>query len=196
MDALVHLPASATLSYLVLALLVGVESTGVPLPGETALITAGYFAHRGDLQIEIVIVVAATAAIVGDNLGYLIGRKGGRRLLEARGPLLNRRLEIIRRGEPFFARYGPRAVFLGRWVAFLRIAVAWLAGISHMRWRTFLLWNALGGLAWATSVALAAYFLGTAVESVVSTVGLVGVALVAAALLAVVAVGRLRARRR
>src|SRR5947207_1679021 len=108
--ALIHIPSR--LGYLVLAGLVGSESTGIPVPGETALITAAILAHHGRLQIELVIPIAAAAAIVGDNIGYLIGRTGGRALLLRHGPLEERRKEFLERGEPFFARHGPKAVFL------------------------------------------------------------------------------------
>jgi membrane protein DedA with SNARE-associated domain len=169
------------LGYPVLALLVGLESTGVPVPGETALIAAGILAHDGEMEIVAVIAIAAAAAIVGDNLGYLIGRHGGRRLLEAKGPLEHRRLSIIAKGEPFFEQHGPKAVFLGRWVAGLRIAAAWLAGITHMRWRTFFFWNLLGGVAWATSVGLVAYLLGPVAVKIVEDFGIAAIAVAAAA---------------
>jgi membrane-associated protein len=158
---------------------VGVESAGVPVPGETALITAGVLAHSGELSIELVIPLAAAAAIVGDNIGYAIGRTGGRRLLERPGFMERHRRAVIRHGEPFFDRHGPKAVFLGRWTAGLRIAAAWLAGSSRMPWRVFLFWNALGGIAWALSVGLAAYFLGHTAERVFKTVGIAGVAVAA-----------------
>ena len=122
------------------------------------------------------IAVAATAAIVGDNVGYEIGRKGGRALLQRPGPLLEHRRRVLERGEPFFARHGPKAVFLGRWIALLRIAAAVLAGINHMRWRSFAFWNALGGIAWATSVGVAAYLLGPLAETIVKDLGIAGVA--------------------
>jgi undecaprenyl-diphosphatase len=166
------------LGLVALALLVGAESTGLPVPGETALIAAGVLAKGGSLNIVAVIAVAAAAAIVGDNLGYLIGRIGGRRLLEAPGPLEKHRLEIINRGEPFFEKHGPKAVFLGRWVTGLRIAAAWLAGITHMRWTVFFFWNALGGIAWATSVGLAAYLLGDAVKKILAVGGFAAVAVI------------------
>jgi membrane protein DedA with SNARE-associated domain len=172
------------LGYLALALLVGLESTGVPVPGETALIAAGVLAHDGEMEIGAVIAIAAAAAVLGDNAGYLIGRHGGRRLLEAKGPLEHHRLSIIAKGEPFFEAHGPKAVFLGRWVAGLRIAAAWLAGITHMRWRTFFFWNLLGGVAWAVSVGLAAYLLGPVAKRIVEDFGIGAIALVAVAALA------------
>ncbi len=178
MASLIGIPAN--LGYLALALLVGLESSGLPLPGETALIASGVVASRGKLSIELVIVIAAGAAIVGDNVGYWIGRKGGRRLLTAKGPLLDYRQKVIEYGEPFFERHGAKSVFLGRWFAGLRIAAAWLAGINHMRWTTFLFWNALGGIAWALSVGLLAYLLGPTAERLFKTFGIAGAGLVVA----------------
>ncbi len=169
---------SPHLGYLILLALVGAESTGVPVPGETALITAGVLATHGQFRIEEVIAIAAVGAILGDNLGYLIGRTGGRRLLERPGFLEHHRRQVLAKGEPFFARHGPKAVFLGRWVAGLRIAAAWLAGISRMPWPTFLFWNALGGIAWATSVGLLAYYLGPTAEHIFKYIGAVGVGVV------------------
>jgi membrane-associated protein len=166
---------STHLGYLILFALVGVESAGVPVPGETALVAAGVLAHRGEFNIELVIFLAAVGAIVGDNLGYLIGRTGGRRLLERPGFLEKHRHAILAKGEPFFVKHGPKAVFLGRWTAGLRIAAAWLAGVNRMHWPVFLFWNALGGIAWATSVGLLAYFLGPTAERVFKDVGVIGV---------------------
>jgi undecaprenyl-diphosphatase len=163
--------------YVGVAVLVGSESAGLPVPGETSLIAAAVLASQGHLSLPLVILVGAAAAIAGDNLGYFFGRSGGRRLLQRSA----RRRRLLAQGEAFFGRHGPKAVFLGRWVPWLRITAAWLAGASRMRWPRFLLWNALGGAAWATSVALAAYVLGKAASAVLGGVGL--------ALLVLVAVG-------
>lgn len=190
MLALIELPAH--LGYLILFGLIGAESSGLPVPGESALIAAGLLAHDGRLDIVLVIVIAAAAAIVGDNLGYLIGRTGGRRLLERPGLMEAHRHRILEKGEPFFARHGPKAVFLGRWVAGLRIAAAWLAGISRMPWPIFLFWNALGAIAWATSVGLLAYYLGATAERVFKVVGVSGVALALLAAIGLLAWRRLR----
>lgn len=168
---------SAHLGYLVLFGLIAAESSGLPVPGESALIATGLLAGHGELSIELVVLIAAVAAISGDNIGYAIGRTGGRRLLERPGLGETYRRRLIEHGEPFFARHGPKAVFLGRWVAGLRIAAAWLAGINRMAWPTFLFWNALGGVAWATSIGLAAYYLGPAVERFFSYAGITAVAL-------------------
>jgi membrane-associated protein len=164
--------------YLVLFLLVMAESGGVPVPGETALITAGILASQGNLQIELVIVLAAAAAIVGDNLGYQIGRKGGRWLLERPGRFHRQRLQVLASGEPFFERHGPKAVFFGRFLLGLRVWASWLAGATHMRWRSFVFWNACGGICWATAIGLLAYFLGHAAGNAIQTFGLFGLAAV------------------
>jgi membrane protein DedA with SNARE-associated domain len=178
----------------VLGLLVGIEALGIPIPGETAVIFAGLAANAGRLSIVAVIVVAAAGAIVGDNIGFLIGRRGGRALLERPGRFAAERRRVLEIGDPFFERHGPKAVFLGRWIAGLRVWASWLAGASDMRWRTFLVWNALGGTAWATSVALAAYYGGKSVERVFSKIGLYGG--IAAVVLIVVALAYLWRRRR
>ena len=180
--------------YAVVFGLIAIETMGIPVPGETALITASIVASRGRLDIEVVIAVAAVAAILGDNIGFAIGRKLGRRMLTAPGPFLHHRRRVIAVGEPFFDRHGPKAVFLGRWVAGLRIASAWLAGMNKMSWPTFVFWNALGGIAWATSIGLLAYFAGHTAEKLIHIAGLAGAAVVI--LVGVVLWFVLRARRR
>lgn len=179
MLALISLPAH--LGYLILFALVGAESGGVPVPGESALIAAGVLAHHGQFRIELVIGIAAAAAIVGDNVGYLLGRTRGRRLLERPGFMQGHRRSILTKGDPFFAKHGPKAVFLGRWVLGLRVAAAWLAGINRMRWPVFLFWNALGGIAWATTVGLLAFYLGPTAEAIFKYVGAIGIAAAALA---------------
>ncbi|HMH48526.1 MAG TPA: DedA family protein [Solirubrobacteraceae bacterium] len=169
--------------YPLLFLLVMGESSGVPIPGETALITAAVLASRGKLSIELVIVLAAAGAIVGDNIGYLIGRKGGRWLLERPGRFHRQRLEVLRTGEPFFERHGSKAVYFGRFLLGLRVWASWLAGATRMHWRSFVLWNALGGISWAVAIGLIAYFLGNSAGNAIETFGIYGLvaALVAVA---------------
>ncbi len=192
MLALIKLPAH--LGYPILFALVGAESLGVPVPGETALVAAGVLANHGRLHILPVIVIAAIAAIAGDNVGYLIGRTGGRRLLERPGFLEGHRRQILEKGGPFFAKHGPKAVFLGRWVSGLRIAAAWLAGINRMPWHVFLFWNALGGIAWATSIGLLAYYLGPTAERILKKAGLAGVGIALLALVGYVVWRRFRSK--
>jgi membrane protein DedA with SNARE-associated domain len=132
------------------------------------------------------VAIAAAAAIIGDNVGFAIGRHGGRRLFLRPGPFHDHRLRIIEHGEPFFEKHGPKAVFLGRWVAGLRIASAWLAGMNKMSWPTFLFWNALGGIVWAAGVGFAVYALGDVAEHVISVAGPVAAGLTVAAIIAFV----------
>jgi membrane protein DedA with SNARE-associated domain len=172
------LPASR-LAYAVLALLVGGESAGVPLPGETALITASILASQGKLSLPLVIAVAAAAAIVGDNIGYELGRLGARRVLSRPGRFEERRQEFLRRGEAFFERHGSKTVFLGRWLPFLRVTAAWLAGANRMPWPRFFAWNAAGGISWAISVGVFAYLAGEVAVRILHDAGYVVLGLVA-----------------
>ncbi|HEY7836054.1 MAG TPA: DedA family protein [Solirubrobacteraceae bacterium] len=184
-----------TAGYPLLFLIVMSESSGLPVPGETGLITAGILSSSGKLDIVLVIVLAATAAIVGDNIGYLIGRKGGRWALERPGAFERQRREVLLVGEPFFEKHGPKAVFFGRFILGLRVWASWLAGATRMHWRSFVVWNALGGICWATAIGLIAYFLGRSADNAIKAFGLYG--LVAAVLAAIsFFVLRRRARRR
>jgi membrane-associated protein len=182
--AIINVPPNV--GYPVVFALIAIETMGIPVPGETALIAAALLAHDGQLDIVPLVVIASLAAIIGDNIGFAIGRKGGRRLFVAPGPLYEHRLKLIEHGEPFFAKHGPKAVFLGRWVSGLRIASAWLAGINQMRWPTFLFWNALGGIAWATSIGVGVYLLGKVAEDVIKTAGPVAAVLGVVAIVAFV----------
>jgi membrane protein DedA with SNARE-associated domain len=159
---------------LALFLLVMLESSGVPLPGETALITAGIFASRGDLVIEEVILVAAAGAIVGDNIGYWLGREGGNRLLDRVGPLSRWSAPGREWAQRFFDKHGAKTIFIARFIAVLRVTAAWLAGISRMHWWTFFVWNAAGGVCWALLVGLIAYFFGHAAADAIGRYGLIG----------------------
>ena len=146
--------------------------------------------------LAVVIPVAAAAAIAGDNAGFALGRRGGRWLLSRDGRWANARRRYLERGERFFERHGPKAVFLARWVPGLRVVGAWLAGAHRMRWRSFLLWNALGGLAWAVTIGTAAYLLGHAASSLFSAIGIGSIALLIAAGAAFAWHSRRRRRRR
>jgi membrane protein DedA with SNARE-associated domain len=157
---------------------VAVESAGIPVPGETTLIAAAILAtpQHHHYSLVAVIAVAAAGAIVGDNVGYWLGRKGGRPLLERWGPVRRYADKALPPAEIFFQKHGAKAVFFGRFIAFLRVTAAWLAGISHMPWWRFLLWNAAGGILWATGVSLLAYQFGKAAADAVGRYGLYGVA--------------------
>jgi membrane protein DedA with SNARE-associated domain len=155
-----------------LFLIVMLESGGVPLPGETALVAAAIFASQGKLNIVEVIGVAAAAAIIGDNLGYWVGRTGGRKLLERFGPLRRWSARTLPWSERFFQRHGGKTIFLARFFSVLRVTAAWIAGISRMHWWTFFLWNAAGGICWAVLVGLVAYYVGHAAADAINHYGL------------------------
>jgi membrane protein DedA with SNARE-associated domain len=166
-----------------LFLVVMLESFGLPLPGETALILFGVLASKGDYDIAAVIAVAAVAAIVGDNLGYwVIGRWGGRRLFERSRYLKRYADAVLPRAERVMGRHGGKTVFFGRFVAVLRFTAAWVAGLGRMHWWKFLLWNALGGIAWATLVGLVAYYGGKAAADAIQRYGIFAAAGVVALL--------------
>ena len=158
--------------------LIAAESAGVPLPGETTLIAAAILAARGHYSIVWVIVVAAAAAIIGDNIGYWIGRTGGRALLERWGLIKRYAERVLPPGERFFKKHGGKTVFIGRFVAVLRVTAAWLAGITHMPWWRFFLWNAAGGIVWATGVSLLAFYFGKAAADAVATYGVYALVLI------------------
>jgi len=175
--------------------LVMFESFGLPLPGETALVACGILASQGDVSIATVIVVAALAAILGDNLGYWTARKGGRRLLGRYRFTRSYAERYLPRGERFFAAHGGKTVFFGRFVAVLRVTAAWIAGLSHMDWWRFLAWNAAGGIVWAAGVGLVAYFLGEEVAHAIARYGLYGaVAVIGVAAIVYVTVHRVKKR--
>ena len=216
-----------------LFLLVLLESAGLPLPGETALIAAAILASQGHYSIVEVIVVAAVAAIIGDNGGYYVGRRWGRKMLaqwqwlarlHARaerlalagggGALLAAPLAmsfrvglwangLVERGaaklippsERFFARHGPKTVFIGRFVAILRFTAAWMAGVAGMSWWKFFFWNASGGICWAAAVGLVAYYLGQAAADAINHYGLIGAGVVVGGgLLVLLVIHRLKHR--
>ncbi len=186
-------PAAA---YAVLFALVAGESAGLLLPGETALIAAGVLAGNGHLKIAVVIGVAALGAVLGDNAGYAGGRYGGRRLLESpRVPFARHRATWLDRGDAFFARHGGKAVFLGRFVVGVRVVVAWVAGINGLSWRSFVVWNLLGGVFWAATVGLLAYSFGTVIERDLKLAGLVALCVAAVAIPAALLWRRRRAHR-
>ncbi len=185
---------SSGLGYLLPAI-IGLESMGVPSPGETALVLAAVLASQGKLQIEFVILIGIVSAIVGDNIGYLLGRRLGREVLEAPGPFYRRRLMVIRSGDRFFKRHGPKAVFLARWIALVRFAAAWLAGINRMPFKTFFFWNALGGITWGITYGLVGYFGGHAAAHVLAQAGVVGAVVLGALVIGAYVYVKIRERR-
>ena len=178
----------ATYGYLAVFVFVGVESIGVPVPGETMLVTAAIYAGTtGRLSIFWVIVASAAGAIVGDNIGYAIGRTGGYRLVKRYGRYIRLEENRLRLGQYLFDKHGSKVVFFGRFVSVLRIFAAFLAGVNRMHWRTFLIFNAAGGIIWSTLYGIAAFLLGKQLVQLSGRVDL-GLAIVGVAVIIAVIV--------
>jgi membrane-associated protein len=177
--------------YWTLAVALLLENAGIPVPGETTLLVASALADsRHTLQLPLVILVGTLAAVVGDNLGYLLGRRGGRPLLVRYSRLFRLRPAALARGERLFQRYGPVTVFLARFIFGLRILAGPLAGVLRMPWPRFLAFNVLGALAWVTVVALLGYFFGRQLAVLVHTLRTTSVLLLVIGLGVVTIVGR------
>lgn len=175
--------------------IVCLESAGLWLPGETALIAAGVYASKGHLSITGVVAVAAAAAILGDNIGYWFGREGGRRLLYRYAPLKRFADRVLPPAERFFERHGGKAVFLARFFGGVRVTGAWMAGITRMTWWRFLFWNAAGGIVWAVAIGLLAFYAGKAAADALARYGVyaaIGVVVVLAVGVVVVHILRRR----
>ncbi len=174
--------------YWAVLVFVFIESMGVPVPGETMLIAASVYAGATHhLTIWWVIVAAAAGAILGDNTGYVIGREGGYRLLRRYGRYIGVDERKLKVGQYLFRQHGGKVVFFGRFVSILRTWAAFLAGVNRMPWPRFLVFNAAGGILWATAYGTGAYFLGRSIEHVTGPVG-IGLGVVAVILIAAVVI--------
>lgn len=179
-------PAIARYGYAGLAIGVFLESAGIPVPGETALLAAAFVAAHGTLSLPLVVVVAATAGVLGDNVGFALGRRLGRQWAERHASRLWLTPERFARIDSFFMRYGAAAVALARFVVGVRVVAAFAAGTSRMKWKVFLLFNVLGAVSWATLVSVAGYAAGrgyAGLSSALSHSGLILAVVVPAALL-------------
>ena len=177
--------------YAAVALFIMIESSGIPFPGETMLLLASFYAAVShQLQIPLVIACAAFGAIIGDNIGYAIGRSGGRAFVVRYGKYVFIKPEHLALAEAYFAKHGNKTVFFGRFIALLRAWAAFLAGVNHMPWRTFLFYNAVGGILWATIYGTLGYIAGrffhdnfAQVERLATTLGWIGTGLIVLAVL-------------
>src|SRR5436305_8279682 len=162
----------AMYGYVAVLLFVAIESTGIPFPGETMLLVAAIAAGTThQLSIAWVIVATASGAILGDNLGFWVGREGGYRLLRRYGRYIHLEERRLNLGQYLFLKHGGKVVFFGRFVAVLRAWAAFLAGTNRMRWPRFLLFNAAGGIVWATHYAVRGYFLGDNLHRLAGPIG-------------------------
>ncbi|MDE3202621.1 MAG: DedA family protein [Acidobacteriota bacterium] len=183
-----------TYGYYAVFLLVGAESLGIPLPGETILITAALYAgstHK--LSVYGIFAVAAAAAIIGDNIGFWIGDKGGYRLVRRYGRYVRFDEAKVKVGRLVFDRHGGKVVFFGRFVSVLRTYAAFLAGTMKMHWRRFLPYNAAGGIVWAAVYSFVPYAVGSAVNKASHTLTIVLGALAAVVIVAAIVVVRRKA---
>src|SRR5271156_1614571 len=172
MDLAQHLHgAIATYGYLAIFLIVAMESAGIPTPGETVLIAAAILAGQGTLRIYGVIGAAAAGAIIGDNCGYWVGREFGFPLVYRYGRYVRLDERRLKLGQYLFMKHGGKIVFFGRFVAVLRAFAAFLAGVNRFNWEEFFLFNAAGGIVWASIFGAGGYFLGRAFESYARPVG-------------------------
>jgi membrane protein DedA with SNARE-associated domain len=180
----------------VVFLLVAVESIGIPVPGETVLLLASVYAsttHR--LSVALVILAAAMGAILGDNIGYLVGREGGYRLIHRYGRYVRLDARKLRLGEHLFHTHGGKVVFFGRFVPVLRIWAAFLAGTTRMSWRRFLLCNAGGGVVWAVVMGSLAASVGSTALRLGGSAGL-GLGLLATVVMGIMALVLRRSEQR
>ncbi len=154
--------ALATYGYWAIFVLIAIESAGIPVPGETMLLAASVYAGTThQLHLALIVVAAAAGAIVGDNVGFVLGREGGERLLRRYGHLVRLNERRLKVGRYLFLRHGGKVVFWGRFVAVLRMWAAFLAGAHRMPWTRFLVYNAAGGAVWATLYGVGGYMLGS-----------------------------------
>jgi membrane protein DedA with SNARE-associated domain len=175
---------------------IALESLGIPLPGETTLIAAAIYAgSTHHLNIGVVFLVAAAAAILGDNAGYWIGRSGGQRLADRYGRFVRLDATKLKIGRYLFARHGGKVVFFGRFVTVLRTYAAFFAGLNAMRWPRFMAFNAAGGVAWAAVFGFGAFGLGAAATGIGQTITLVGLAISGVLTLAMIVLARRWMRR-
>lgn len=171
--------------YWAVLVFVAIESTGIPFPGETMLLAASIYAGTTQhLSLPIIIIAAATGAILGDNLGFFVGYQGGFRVLRRYGRYIHLDERKLKLGIYLFRRHGGKVVFFGRFVAVLRAWAAFLAGVNRMRWPRFLAFNAAGGMLWATVYGIGGYVLGENVHRFAGIVGKVTLVLAALLLLA------------
>jgi membrane protein DedA with SNARE-associated domain len=183
----------ARYGYWVVFVGVFLENAGVPVPGETALLAGAALAHAGGLSLPWVIATAVAGATLGDNLGFLLGRRGGRAFAERYGRILGLTPARLKHFDRFFDRHGGRTVFIARFITGVRVFCAVLAGASALRWPIFLFYNATGAIVWATVIGMAGYLLGQSWDVLERWVGRSSLIALAAVLVAIiVAVARAR----
>ncbi len=170
--------------FLVVFLGVMLESVGIPFPGETILLAAGFLVHQGILSPVETIAFGILGSLVGNQLGYWVGRRGGRPFILRWGRYVGVTPERLKGAEWFFARHGGKAVFLSRFFPWLRAFAALVAGISGMHWRTFLFYNVLAGIVWATASVSIGYLFGGSLNLIEEWIGSASILVVVLLMLA------------
>lgn len=186
----------ARYGYFVVFFGVMLENAGLPIPGETILLAAGFFAAQGHFQLWAVMAIAALGAVIGDNVGFAIGHRVGRLALERYGRYVLLTPKRLARLEKFFARHGDKTILIARFVTGLRVFAALFAGAARMRWRTFVVYNMAGAILWAVVIALLGFFFGHSWDLLQHWIGRTGEVIGLAVLLVIVLtlVWRWRAR--
>ena len=195
LDAIRSLPPA--LAYTIIALLVFGEAAvfvGFVLPGETAVLLGGFLASQGHLDLRTLIVIVVVSAILGDTVGYELGKHLGPRVLQF--GIFRKHGDRLEKAQDMLRRRGGPAIFLGRWTAFFRAVMPGIAGLSQMRYRTFLFWNALGGLTWGVAMSMVGYFAGASYAKVASEIGKGSAIVIALLVVIAIVVWRVRHRRR
>lgn len=182
--------------YWAVLVIVGLESLGIPLPGETILISAGILAgHSHKLEVWLLWLAAACGAVIGDNIGFWIGDKGGYALLKRYGRYIRVREAELKVGRYIFDRHGGAVVFFGRFVSVLRTYAAFLAGTTRMQWRKFLVYNAAGGIVWSGIYTFVSYYAGNRLRRASGTIDIVIGVVAAAAVIGGIVVLRRQKKR-
>lgn len=189
-----------TFGYIAVFLFIGIESTGIPFPGETMLVAASVYAAQGcSLQEPFVIVACILGATTGDNLGFWVGRTGGRELVRKYGRYVRVNESHLAHAERYFQKYGGATVFFGRFLAILRAWAAFLAGVNHMQPLRFFIYNLSGAVLWSTTFGLLGYTLGknlNRLQQVLTALGTGGAILAVVLVAAIVGVIWYRTHRR
>ena len=195
LDAIRSVPP--VLAYTIIALLVFGEAAvfiGFVLSGETAVLLGGFLASQGHLDIVTLTVVVVVSAILGDTVGYEVGKHLGPRVLQL--GIFRKHQSRLDKAQGMLRRRGGPAIFLSRWTAFFRAVMPGIAGLSQMRYRTFLFWNALGGLTWGITMCLVGYFAGASYQKVASVIGEGTAVVIALLVITALVVWRVRRKRR
>jgi membrane protein DedA with SNARE-associated domain len=171
------------------------ENAGLPVPGETILLIAGYFASRGHFHLVLVMIIAATGAVIGDNIGFAIGHHYGRGLLLRFGRFFFLTPKRLAHMENYFTRYGNKTILVARFITGLRVFAALLAGASKMPWRVFFIYNVAGAILWSIVITTLGYLFGQSLPLLVKWVGRSGTVLLVVAVVVGVIVWHLRRRK-